>query len=278
MMRERELRNKLLALLAGPCNPTTIAQADRIVRDLGRINERSTAPVLVETRTFNARVELRDAGGKDKKIGGYAARYNIASNPISSRNGKFTEVLRPGAFDTALGDSDTICNIQHDMNKILGRTSARTLRLKTDHLGLQFECDLPNTSYANDLYESVKRGDLCECSFAFGQADDEWDYSNPNMPVRYLRSIGFLRDVSVVADPAYPQTAVGVRSEIDLVEVRSRFDKRTDWRAHRGWRGACAEYGLNPDTASGWDLGAAVNRHDKQVVERQRAMTEFLLS
>lgn len=275
-MREQELRSKLLALLAGPCNPATLAQADRIVAALGR-TERSAAPVSVETRTYNARVELRTVG-KDKKIGGYAARFNIPSNPIPSRNGKFQEVLRPGAFDIALENSDTVCLVQHDDNKILGRTSARTLRLKTDHLGLQFECDLPDTSYARDLYESVKRGDLNECSFAFGQPDDEWDYSNSDMPVRYIRSIGVLRDVSVVAQPAYPNTQVGVRSDIDLVEVRSRFDKRTDWRAHRGWRDACAEYGVNPDTASGWDLGAAVNRHEQQTVARQRQMIDFLLN
>lgn len=232
----------------------------------------------METRTFNARAELRNAGGKDKRIGGYAARFNIASNPITSRNGgHFQEVLRHGAFDAALGDSDTVCLVQHDMNKILGRTSSRTLRLKTDHLGLQFECDLPNTSYANDLYESVKRGDLNECSFAFGQPDDSWDYSNPDMPVRYIRSIGILRDVSVVAQPAYPQTAVGVRSEIDLAEVRSRIDKRTDWRAHKHWRSCCEYMGVNPDKASLPELVAAIERNDKQTVARQRQMIDFVL-
>lgn len=231
----------------------------------------------METRTFNTRVELRNASGKDKKIGGYAARFSIASNPIPSRNGKFQEVLRQSAFDIALGASDTVCLVQHDDNKILGRVSAKTLRLKTDHLGLQFECDLPNTSYANDLYESVKRGDLNECSFAFGQPDDEWDYSNPDMPVRYIRSVGILRDVSVVAQPAYPHTDVGVRSDIDLVEVRSRFDKRTDWRAHKHWRSCCEYTGVNPDKASLPELIAAIERHNAQTVARQRQMIDFVL-
>jgi phage head maturation protease len=37
---------------------------------------------------------------------------------------------------------------------------AGTLRISTDKRGLFYEVDLPNTTYANDLAELMKRGDV----------------------------------------------------------------------------------------------------------------------
>src|SRR5205814_3678261 len=125
----------------------------------------------------------------------------------------FTERLLPGAFRNVLGDPDLDCValVNHDGNKVLGRTP-KTLRLQEDHLGLQFEVDLsPNITFHRDLYESVQRGDLQGCSFAFQVDEDEWS-DGPDYPVRTVRSVRALKDVSVVTEPAYAHTQVYVRS------------------------------------------------------------------
>jgi HK97 family phage prohead protease len=240
----------------------------------------------METRIFNgSRLQLRSAESGEMCIGGYAARFNIASKPIPSRNGgSFQEVLMPGAFRDVLGNSDLDCValVNHDANKVLGRTSSRTLRLSSDHLGLQFEVDLsPNISHHRDVYEQVKRGDLAGCSFAFQVGEDDWREGS-GYPVRTIRSVKALRDVSVVTDPAYEHTEVGVRSEVDLCEVRSRFAIKLPWRQERLWRDSCEHYGLNPDTATTWQLGRAYERRaaaeSRIVVARRCSFLQELLS
>lgn len=243
----------------------------------------------METRLFDTRLELRTAKTGELRLGGYAARYNVASKPIASRaGGSFQEILKPGAFRDVLGDSDLdcVCLINHDANRVLGRTVSKTLRLASDNVGLQFEVDLsPNISFHRDLYESVKRGDLQGCSFAFQVGEDEWTESSA-YPMRTIRSVKALRDVSVVLDPAYPSTDVGLRSEeVDLVEVRNRIERKRNWRQDPLWRSSCEFCGINPDTASTQGLVVAHELHErrerraaKAVVARRRSFIQELLS
>ena len=56
--------------------------------------------------------------------------------------------------------SDVKCLINHDFNYVIGRTQAETLTLKLDDKGLYFKCLLPNTSYARDIYENIKAGNV----------------------------------------------------------------------------------------------------------------------
>ena len=71
---------------------------------------------------------------------------------------------------------------QHDENQVLGRTLNKTLTLTDTLDGLNFVCALNKDSQAHrDLYASVKRGDLSECSFAFiVDGDDGEDFSSPD--------------------------------------------------------------------------------------------------
>ena len=67
------------------------------------------------------------------------------------------------------------------------------------------------TSYARDLSAVMQRGDLDQMSFGFIVAEDTWDRSGPDLPIRELREVA-LYDVSAVTMPAYPQTSAAVRS------------------------------------------------------------------
>ena len=208
----------------------------------------------METRIFNSRAQLRSLANGDMRLGGYAAKYNLPSKPIASRNGgSFVERLSPGAFNNVLhSDSlDCVALVNHDMNKVLGRTP-KTLRLESDNVGLYFQVDLsPDISHHRDLYEAVKRGDMNGCSFAFIADDDEWDDDGGAYPVRTVRSVKALRDISIVTDPAYSGTEVGIRSDVDLCEVRSSIARRAGqtplkwvWEEspeYHAWRQRCAD-------------------------------------
>ncbi len=113
---------------------------------------------------------------KGTKLTGRAASYGVLSHSL----GNFKERIKRGAFNRILATNpDTICTINHNPSLILGRTTSGTLSLRGTDDGLEFDCDLPNTTYAKDLYENVRSGNLNSCSFSFelkqGE-DDEYGY------------------------------------------------------------------------------------------------------
>jgi HK97 family phage prohead protease len=137
--------------------------------------------MLVERRVFLVDAELR-AASDGKSISGYAARYNTLSGPIPAGKGSaltYRERLAPGAFRNAVkSGQDVTMLVQHDNNKLLGRTSSGTLNLKDDDKGLQFRCEMPDTQLGHDTHEMIRRGDLNACSFGFmlgDRSDDSWE-------------------------------------------------------------------------------------------------------
>jgi HK97 family phage prohead protease len=177
--------------------------------------ERRVIPVHLELRTKN--VKISSAAGT---IAGYAVKWNALSEDL----GGFREKVVNGAFTRSLSKNpDVKALINHDPNKIVGRTSNNTLRLAQDHIGLNFECDVIDNSVGRDLIASVRRLDLSQCSFAFTVDKDGEDWSevidpdtNSRVPLRSIRSANLL-DVSVVCSPAYQATSVGVRDHVDDV-------------------------------------------------------------
>jgi HK97 family phage prohead protease len=169
-----------------------------------------------EIRSLSGEVcglEIRQSGKGPPTLIGYPIVANAMSDPI---NGQFREIVHPDAIRSAMGRKpDVRALIDHDPGKVLGRTTAGTLTLVPDERGLRFECQLPNTSYAADLAESVRRGDVSGMSFGFDARRDSWqDQVLPGgkrTSVRTLHDLD-LHDVSVVTFPAYPDANVALRS------------------------------------------------------------------
>jgi uncharacterized protein len=172
-----------------------------------------------EIRNFQIqKTELREEGDKGKTLVGYAAVFNSRSEDL----GSFVEIIAPGAFTKTLQENRKIKALaHHEWDQVLGAVSSGTLRLKTDEVGLHVEVDPPNTTYANDLVESVSRGDIDGMSFAFEPIIDEWEYNRETD--QYTRTLKEVRlfEVSFVAYPAYSATTVALR---DLVSE----DKATE--------------------------------------------------
>jgi len=143
-------------------------------------------------------LELRAAS--DGKIVGYAAVFNKLSQDL----GGFREKIAPGAFAESIKNDDIRALHNHDSNYVLGRNTSGTLRLYEDKKGLRVEIIPPNSQWAKDLRESIRREDVNQMSFAFTALDDTWE---ENGRLRILNKVR-LHDVSVVTYPAYENTEV----------------------------------------------------------------------
>lgn len=190
----------------------------------------------VEKRMMSgSSIEVRDAGeGKKPMITGYAAKFNTVSLPMGYM--QFREKIDEAAYDETLAlgaDLDCRFAFNHSPNHIMGRTKAGTLRLAKDATGLRFECDPPDTQAARDLMESIKRGDISQCSFKFRTIDDDWSEDSDGGLVRTLKKVSLQNgDVSAVTYPAYPDTEVDVRSLDQLAEEgRKRLKPAPDTAA-----------------------------------------------
>ena len=144
-----------------------------------------------------------------QKIVGYAAVFNSFSQDL----GGFKEIIRPGAFDRSLASgADVRALVDHDSSKIIGRTKSGTAKLTVDQRGLRYEITPPDTTAANDLMKSMKRGDVDGSSFAFtaAQGGDKWRKEG-GQTIRELHDVD-LYDVSVVTYPAYTASEASLRS------------------------------------------------------------------
>ena len=169
--------------------------------------------VVKEQREFR----MENAEYEGKTVRGYAAVYNSDSEWM----GGFYEQIATGAFDDVL-DNDVRAYFNHDENLLLGRVSSGTLRIGTDKRGLYYEVDLPNTTYANDLVELMKRGDVNQSSFAFLIDQERWEQRD-GKTYRIIEKVSRLLDVSPVAQPAYPDAT----SELKTRDLETETKEET---------------------------------------------------
>ena len=144
--------------------------------------------------------------------------------------GYFEERIAKGAFDEVM-DNDVRALFNHDPNLVLARTKSKTLNLSTDKKGnLVYRYKTPNRSYAKDLEDSVKSGDVDQSSFAFRVAEESWEWRDDNKDLkkdrRTITRIEKLYDVSPVTYPASPSTTVAARKlqdhNLELKEAKKR--------------------------------------------------------
>jgi HK97 family phage prohead protease len=158
----------------------------------------------IEKRTIKRPLDLR-AAKNGRTIGGYAAVFNSEADI----GGYFREKIAPGAFSDAV-KADVRALIDHDSGRVIGRTTAGTLRMVEDDTGLSVEIDLPDTSDGRDLATLIERGDISGMSFGFMVTKQSWDETG-DTPLRTIEAVD-LFEVSVVAFPAYDDTSIAMRS------------------------------------------------------------------
>jgi len=209
----------------GRCMKDTQMQSDygdqkqRLAVCYAQEKKRRDAEPDVEQRVL-ASTDLRVATGDAlrQKLIGHAIVFNALSDKLMF----FREQIAPKAVDRTLQEGlDVRALVDHDPAKILGRLSARTLKLSKTDAGLLVEIEPPDTTYARDVIESVRRGDISGMSFAFRMLKDEWD-ETADPPVRTVTDMR-VSEVSVVTFPAYPATDVAVaQRSLELFRAQHR--------------------------------------------------------
>lgn len=139
-------------------------------------------------------------------VTGYAAVFGA----VADIGGYFTESLASGAFTQTLKTADVRAYYGHKRDRLLGRSSKGTLRLKEDNKGLAIEIDLPDTTDGRDVRALIERGDIDGMSFGFEATREEWDFGT-DPPTRTILEVE-LREVSIVSEPAYDGTSIALRS------------------------------------------------------------------
>ena len=140
--------------------------------------------------------------------------------------GPFDEIIERGALDGS-DLTDVRFLVNHDMSRIPLARSRRnngnsTMQLSVNEFGLDMRVilDTENNSEARALYSAVKRGDISGMSFLFSVTDEEWEDLNIEHPLRRIRKIGSVIEVSAVTFPAYKATEINARSEEALENAR----------------------------------------------------------
>ena len=157
--------------------------------------------------------------GEPTKLIGYAIVYNRLSEDL----GGFRERVAPGSIQNL--DSRILAYAHHNREKVLGSTRAGTLKLQDTETGLYCEIIPPANSYGKDIVESVQRGDLDGMSFRFNTIKDSWDHVGGE-DVRTLEQIN-IGEVSIVSEPAYPDTTIALRELKKLQESQQDNQARS---------------------------------------------------
>lgn len=156
-------------------------------------------------------------------IEGYFALYE---QETELWEGSF-EILSKGAFDKTL-NNDIRALWNHNTQYVLGRNKSGSLEIKADDKGLFGVIRLPNTQYAKDLYELVKRGDVDQCSFGFNILEEDLE-ELASGGYRWRINEVDLHEISVVTFPAYENTTVQARSkQIEQLQERKLQEKRNE--------------------------------------------------
>lgn len=173
----------------------------------------------------------------DNIISGYAIVFNRESEILydKTNNRYFIEVIDPSAVDVELIQrSDIKMLIDHTKSRMLARSryGEGSLQLEIDEYGLKFTFEVPDTVDGQFIKEMIRRNDYNGCSFAFtdDMVDVEYDRER-GLFIRNVRKIKQLYDCSIVADPAYSDTEVSLRSLEEVLEKEVATENKEDsWK------------------------------------------------
>lgn len=196
----------------------------------------------MELRTcVDSKPELRKEGERSILTGYAAVFYDGTPDTEFRLFGNVFERVLPGAFDELLTRRETVVALfNHDDDKVLGSTAARTLDLTIDKRGLLYRIDVDQeTTSGRDVLRYVDRGDVAGSSFAFlprGRDGERWTLDEDEREIRELVDV-MVRDVGPATFPAYAgSTAVAERSLSDWKKRAEEVGRRAPDRRARAER------------------------------------------
>lgn len=138
--------------------------------------------------------------------------------------GFYDEIIDQGALDsTDLKDVRFLVNHNVDMIPLArsrNNNENSTMQMVVDSEGMVIRVDLDteNNADAKSLYSAVSRGDITGMSFMFMVDGDAWEDVDTEHPLRHVRSIRNVLEVSAVTFPAYSATSIQARGIADALD------------------------------------------------------------
>lgn len=132
---------------------------------------------------------------------------------------EFDEIIDRHALDKT-DMSDVALFINHDSMMIplaRSRKGVGTISFEIREDGLWFDSDLDvkGNPKASEVVSALRRKDINKMSFAFRIKAQEWsnlDAKGDEVPLRTIKDISILHEISIVTYPAYEGTSVDARS------------------------------------------------------------------
>lgn len=172
---------------------------------------------------------LKRAGNSPATISGLGAVY-YREGDAGSEYWLWDDVverIRPGAFDSQLA-ADVRSFFNHNPDRILGRTTAKTLAISVDANGLLYSVEPPDTEDGRSVIAAVERGDVTGSSFMFIPTRTVWEEikreGEPHLYIRWIEEVE-LWEVGPVAFPAYSSTTAEVQRDAAGANVASRYQQ-----------------------------------------------------
>ena len=186
--------------------------------------------IIKRSYSFEVRAEEQDGG---RIITGRPIVYGSETDL-----GWFREIIDQGALDEAdLTDVRFLVNHNTDMIPLARsrrNNGNSTMKMSVDMMGLNLDfvkLDTENNMDARALYSAVERGDLTGMSFMFTIEDEEWQDLKSDSPLRRIKKIGKVYEVSAVTFPAYEATEINARDKAALESARATLDNARESRA-----------------------------------------------
>lgn len=143
---------------------------------------------------------------------------------INDPMGSYTEVIQRSALN-GVDLTDTRLLYNHDLSKVPLAKAPKTMQLSVDDGGLQMRAVLPDTEEGRSVYTAVKRGDLNGMSFSF-TCDKAGSHYDVEKRTRTISKINKLYECSIVPFPAYQQTSVEARNQMQEAEQQEQARKQ----------------------------------------------------
>jgi HK97 family phage major capsid protein/HK97 family phage prohead protease len=145
--------------------------------------------------------------GENRNVSGFAANF------MEYDLGSFRERIERSAFDN-LDNYDIHALYNHDYDRVLARRNKGkgTLDLQVNDEGLYFAFELPDTATGNEVRTLVSRGDVDQASWAFTVKKEEWIDVRSEKPLRVIKEVGEIFDISLTPRGANPTTSAALRS------------------------------------------------------------------
>ena len=177
------------------------------------------------TRAYNFELRAENNDTHGDHIVGRPIVYNSKTNL-----GCFDEIIESGALDKAnLKDVRFLVNHNTSMIPLArsrnnNKNSTMQMEVVKEGMDIRVNLDTENNTEAKNLYSAVKRGDISGMSFMFTIDDEEWENLESDHPIRHIRKIGTVLEVSAVTFPAYEATEISARDKEALESAKATLE------------------------------------------------------